>query len=422
MAPLRRYVLRARSFLGLERNIVVMMAAGLLQGFGLALWSGYFPRFLQELGARGIVIGAFGTIGALLWIPLPYVGGVLSDRLGRAQTMVLAGLLAAAGYMVYMVAPIWWLLLPGLVLTTAAASFGFMGSLALTGDAVRSKRRATSMAARGLLGAIPGIVGPPLGGLLIVGMGLVRGVRAGLLVTVLLTLAAVWLQRRYYRLRRPATGKPGQNFVWAWRAMPAALKDLLAADCLLRFGSGMSAMFVVLYVVRELKSTELHFGFLLSLATLVSTLLTLPVAKLSDRAGPRSRRPIVAATYFFFAAFPLALVIIPSAKWLIPVFVISGLRHVGEPTRKALIIDLAEGPNRGRLIGAYHTIRGAVVLPAALIGGVLWEWRPAAPFFVGSAISILGLVWFLRSRPGRDAVHRRAQGGIVDRPHAPGTL
>ena len=403
MAGPRRYLRRVRSFLGLERNILVMMAAGLLQGFGVALWTGYFPKLLQELGARGIMIGAFGTIGALLWIPLPYVGGLLSDRLGRAQTMVVAGLLAAAGYVVYMLAPTWWLLLPGLVLTTAAGSFGFMGALALTGDAVRSQRRATSMAARGVLGGIPGIVGPPLGGLLIVGMGLVRGVRVGLFVTVLLTLAAVWLQRRYYRLRRPAADTPRENPVSAWRAAPSGLKDLLAADCLLRFGSGMSAMFVILYVVDVLGSSELHFGFLLSLAALIPPLLTLPAAKLSDRAGPRTRLPIVAATYFFFAAFPLALVVIPSAAWLVPVFVISGLRHVGEPTRKALIIDLAEGPNRGRLIGAYHTIRGAVVLPAALLGGWLWEWRPAAPFFIGSAISAVGLVWLLRSRPGRAA-------------------
>ncbi len=85
----------------------------------------------------------------------------------------------------------------------------------------------------------------------------------------------------------------------------------------------------------------------------------------------------------------------------VPVFVIGGLRHVGEPTRKALIVDLAEGPDRGRLIGMYHTLRGAVVLPAALIGGWLWEWTPAAPFLVGSGISALGLLWFILFKGSR---------------------
>ena len=268
---------------------------------------------------------------------------------------------------------------------------------------MRSQRRATATAVGGLVGMVPGIVGPLLGGLLIVRLGLIRGVRVSLFVTVLLTLAAVWVQRHYYRLRRPARDNDAGESVSAWRDAPSGLKNLLAADCLLRFGSEMSAMFVILYVVNVLGSSELHFGFLMSVATLTAVLLTLPAAKLSDRAAPRSRRPIVAATYLLFAAFPLVLVVIPSAGWLIPVFVISGLRHVGEPVRKALIIDLAEGPGRGRLIGVYHTIRGACVLPSALIGGCLWEWSPAAPFLVGSGISVSGLIWFLLSRPGPGA-------------------
>ena len=401
MSKLRRSILRLGVFLGLERNIAVMAAAGLLQGLGLALWIGYMPKFLQALGARGVAIGAFGTIGALLWVVFPYVGGLLSDRLGRTQVLVLGGLLAAGGYVTYMVAPTWWLLLPGLVLTTAAASFGFMGSRALTGDAVRSHRRATSMTARGLLGGLPGMIGPPLGGLLIVHVGLVRGVRMCLLATVLLTLVSVWLQRRFYRLRRPPERKQEQGSLSSWRAAPSALKQLLAADCLLRFGSGMSAMFVVLYVVDVLGGSALDFGLLTSLQMLTFALLALPMAKLSDRGGPRTRRPVVAATYLLFAAFPLALAIIPTARWLVPVFVIGGLRHVGEPTRKALIVDLAEGPDRGRLIGMYHTLRGAVVLPAAFIGGWLWEWMPAAPFLVGSGISALGLLWFILFKGSR---------------------
>jgi len=395
MPGLRRSILRLRVFLGLERNILVMTAAGLLQGFGAALWVGYMPKFIQALGARGLAIGAFGTIGSLLWVAFPYVGGLLSDRLGRTRVLVLGGLLAAGGYLTYLVAPTWWMLLPGLVLTTAAASFGFMGSMALTGDAVRSHRRATSMTARGLLGVLPGMIAPPLGGLLIVGIGLVRGVRACLLVTILLTLASVWLQRRFYRLRSAVEQKPERGPLPSWRAAPSALKHLLAADCLLRFGSGMSAMFVVLYVVDVLGGSELDFGLLTSLQMLVFALLALPAAKLSDRAGPRTRRPVVALTFLLFAAFPLVLAIIPTAGWLVPVFVVGGLRHVGEPTRKALIVDLADGPDRGRLIGMYHTLRGAVVLPAAFIGGWLWEWTPAAPFLVGSGISTLGLLWFV---------------------------
>ncbi len=396
----RRHVARLRAYLGMQHNILVLTGAGLVQSFGVLLWSGYLPKVLEALGARGLMIGAFGTVGALLGVFLPYVGGVLSDRLGRGRVMVLASLLAASGYLVYAVAPVWWAFFPGVVLTTAAGSLGFMGGLALTGASVRSRRRGISIAARGTLGMILGSPAPALGGVLIWWIGLVRGVRVALLITVLLTLAGAWLQQRYYRFPPVTAERRARGARPARTPMSRELKGLLVADCLLRFGSGMSATFVVLYVMNVLGATAVEFGLLTALATLTAAFLVLPASRLSDRAGPAGRHPVVASAYFFFAAFPLALAVIPSARWLIPVFIISGLRHVGEPTRKALIIDLSEAADRGRLIGAYHSIRAAVVFPAALAGGALWEWVPAAPFIIGGAVSSLGVIWFLLSRPG----------------------
>jgi hypothetical protein len=46
-------------------------------------------------------------------------------------------------------------------------------------------------------------------------------------------------------------------------------------------------------------------------------------------------------------------------------------------------------------MGVYHLIRGAAVFPAALVGGILWDWLPAAPFAAGAAAAALGLVWFV---------------------------
>ena len=219
-----------------------MVGARLIMGFGSALWSGYLPKVLEALGARGLMIGAFGTISALLWVVFPYLGGLLSDRLGRGRAMVLASGLAAAGCVLHMLAPTWWMFLPGLVLLTASGSFGFMGSLALIGDALRSRRRATGMAVQGVLGSLPGMLAPPIGGAVIVWLGLVRGVRVSLFITLVLTLTAVWLQRRYYRMPVPETRERQSGVRHAWRGMGPELRRLLVADCLVRFGMGMSGM------------------------------------------------------------------------------------------------------------------------------------------------------------------------------------
>jgi MFS family permease len=300
---------------------------------------------------------------------------------------------------VYLFAPTWWIFLPGMVLTTAGASFGFMGALALTGDAVGARRRATAMAVQNIIGRLPPGLMPPLGGLLIGWLGLLRGVRVGLLATLLLSGAAIWLQCRHFRMLVPPERSASIDLLAAWRGMCPDLRRTLVADCLVRFGAGMSTSFVVLYVVDVLHGSALDYGLLTTAQTVTSALVYLPVALLADRAGRSGRWPFVAATYVMFAAFPALLALLPSAAWLIPAFIVAGLRELGEPVRKALIVDLAEGDSRGSTIGAYFMTVGMVTFPASFLGGWLWETSPALPFVVGAGVTTLGLLWFLWRGP-----------------------
>ena len=398
-APGASLLAKAQDFLGLERSVLIITAASAIQSLGVALWIGYLPKMLEELGAPIVMIGAFATFGALVRTIFPQFGGMLSDRLGRARAMVLASALGVCGYLVYLIAPTWWLFLPGAVLVGAGSSFSFMGSLALTGDAVPAERRAVSIAARNVVARLPMVLAPPVGGALILWLGVTRGARVALLATVLLFIVATWLQRRSLHVQSPSEAARAANTPAAWRQMRPELKRVLVGDCLVRFGAGMSGAFVVLYVMNVLEGSALDFGFLTSLQGLVTVTSYVPISKLADRGGTSGRWPFVATTYLMFAAFPLLLALGPNTSWLIAAFVVAGLRELGEPARKALIIDLAEGESRGSTIGAYYTILGAVVFPSAFLGGWLWEQAPTAPFLVGAGITALGLAWFLWQRP-----------------------
>ncbi len=388
-----RYV---RDFLGLEHNVLVMVIAASLQTLGTGLWQGYLSKVLQFLGATGTMIGAFGTVGGLIGTVSPYFGGVLSDRMGRGRALILASTLALAGFCIYLVAPTWWWFIPGVILLRFAGSFRFMGSLALTGDRLPERRRAISIGVQGVITRLPRVISPTLGGLLMASsLGLLWGFRTAVAVTLVLMVIAILIQRRYYRLPPPAEDEASLHPLAVLRAMKGELKGLLLADSLVRFGDRMFQMFLVLYVINVLGRGFVEFGSLLALRTATSVLLYIPVAKLADRAGRASRRPFVLATLLFIAAFPLALVDAPSAAWLIPLFILQGLREFGEPARKALILDLAPDAARGRQIGVYYMVRGIVMFPAPLIGGLLWDWNYVAPFLIGGIISSLGVLWFV---------------------------
>ena len=138
--------------------------------------------------------------------------------------------------------------------------------------------------------------------------------------------------------------------------------------------------------------TPTGYGILISLQMITSTLSYLPAAKLADIYG---RKPFVTATFLFFSLFPVTLVSIPDPSLIPLAFIIAGLREIGEPARKALIVDLAKEEYRGRIIGLYYLIRGLLMIPAPMIGGLLWSIYPKIPFIVASIIGFLSILIFI---------------------------
>jgi MFS family permease len=415
---------RTLDFLGLDRNIMVMMAAMLLQSVGTQLWLGYTVKVLDALKAAGWMIGFYGAISAFMSAVAPYPAGLLSDRLGRGHALILASSLSLAGYAIYLVAPIWWVFIPGAILVRFAGSFRFMSSLALTGDRLREQRRAVSVSIQSIFSRLPRVTSPPLGGILIAYMVMRKGAEAGISeeaaqtlgllhgfrwevgITIVLTIIAIMIQYRYYKLPPPEQDDSPLHPFHVFRHMRVDLKRLLLADSLARAGMRLYMTFTPLYVLNVLGRGYVEWGSLRSLVAVTSIITYIPTAKLADRAGRHSRRPFIAATFLFFSIYPLALILAPSATWLIPVFVISGLREAGEPARKALIMDLATQSALGRQMGTYYMVRGVLISIAPLLGGLLWGWNPMTPFILGGAISAVGFLWFVLE-------------GILFQPNAP---
>src|SRR5439155_23275 len=60
-------------------------------------------------------------------------------------------------------------------------------------------------------------------------------------------------------------------------------------------------------------------------------------------------------------------------------FAVYGLFHaLTEGPERALVADLAGRAERGRAFGLYHAVTGAMLLPASLLTGLLWQVHGAA--------------------------------------------
>jgi MFS family permease len=260
---------------------------------------------------------------------------------------------------------------------------------AVVGDALPRGRRSLGFAVQSILRRVPILVAPTLGGLLIVAYGVRTGVRTGLAVSIVLAGATLLVVRRM-RMDLRAAHEP-TGIAGVWRSLPTPLRRLLLSDVFIRTCDGMVDVFLVLYTVNVVGIGAPAFGVLVAIQTATVIACSLPAARVADRVG---RKPFVVATFVAFTCFPLAVVAAHSFAALALAFVVGGLREIGEPARKALILEFVRPELRARGVGLYYLIRSVAIAPAATVGGLLWKVAPGVPFLLAGAIGLTGTVLF----------------------------
>lgn len=181
------------------------------------------------------------------------------------------------------------------------------------------------------------------------------------------------------------------NMRGVWRSFDSALKRLLISDIIIRTCEGMSGVLIILYVINVKGVSIAWYGTLIAIQMITSILVYLPAGRMADRIG---RKPFVIATFLSFALFPLTVMLVSSFTFLALAFVMGGLREIGEPSRKAMIVDFAQAGLRARSVGLYYLVRSLSITPAALVGGLLWKIAPQVPFVIAGIIGVAGTVVF----------------------------
>ena len=382
--------MRARliDYLSLERNVAIASAAVFLLGLGEELWKKFLPKYLEALGASTPIIGLFGTVEDFFDAIYQYPGGWLADHLGRRRAFLIFVGLASAGYLVYFFASSWPFVFVGLAFAMAWQSMASPAIFAVIGDSLPPERRAMGFTLQSILKRVPIVIAPIIGGAMIVSLGIVKGIHAGLLITLALAAVTVLLVAKVnIAIKASAPTSIGG----VWRSFHSALKRLLISDVIIRMCEGMTGVLTILYVTNVQGFSTARYGTLIAIQMIVSILVYIPAGKIADRIG---RKPFVIITFASFALFPVAIVFASSFAFLILAFVVGGLREIGEPSRKAMIVDFAREDLRARSVGLYYLIRSLSITPAAAIGGLLWKISPQVPFITAGVIGLIGTIVF----------------------------
>jgi MFS family permease len=375
-------------YLSLERNVAISSTAVFLLGSGEELWKKFLPKYLEALGATPPIIGLFGTAEDFFDAVYQYPGGFIADHLGRRRAFLIFITLASLGYLLFLVSPSWPFLFVALALVMAWQSLASPAIFAVIGDSLPRDRRAMGFTLQSILKRLPIVIAPIIGGAMIASLGIVKGVRTGLLITLVLAAVTVLLLLRL----NIKTGPAGvTNMRGVWRSFHGALKRLLISDIIIRTCEGMTGVLTILYVTNVQGFSVARYGSLIAIQMTTSILVYLPAGKVADRIG---RKPFVIVTFLSFALFPVAIIVASNFTLLVAAFVIGGLREIGEPSRKAMIVDFAQENIRARSVGLYYLVRSLSITPAAAVGGLLWKIAPEVPFVTAGIIGLVGTLVF----------------------------
>lgn len=379
---------RLIDYLSLERNVSLASAAVFIIGLGEELWKKFLPKYLEALGATTGVIGLFGTAEDFFDAVYQYPGGWMADRFGRRRAFLVYVVLASAGYLVYLLSPSWPFVFLGLALAMAWQSMASPAIFAIIGDALPRERRAMGFTLQSILKRVPIVIAPILGGVLISRLGVLKGIHVALLVTLALAFVTILLVSR---INITINALHTTGIIGVWQTFHSALKRLLVSDVIIRTCEGMTGVITILYVTNVQHFSVKQYGTLVAIQMITSILVYIPAGKIADHVG---RKPFVIATFLSFALFPLAIIAASNFALICLAFVIGGLREIGEPSRKAMIVDFAQDNVRARSVGLYYLVRSLSITPAAAIGGLLWSIAPQVPFIVAGVIGLIGTFVF----------------------------
>ena len=396
---------RVKEFFGLQKSMVGLLAMVVLVGMGEKMGERFLPIYLITLGGGALSVGLLSGMDNLLSALYSFPGGYLADRLGTKRALLVFNLIAMVGFVVVILIPAWQAVIVGSVFFLSWTAISLPATMGLVAQVLPQNRRTMGVTMHSLVRRFPMALGPLVGGACIDIWGRVTGIRIAFIGALAMAVVAAIVQQ--ILLQEDASDREAQatrsqaekNPFQLLREMTPKLRNLLISDILIRFCEQIPYAFVVLWCMEVITRpvTGLQFGLLTTMEMATALLIYIPVAYLADRGH---KKPFVQITFVFFSLFPLVLLFCHSFWSLVGAFVLRGLKEFGEPTRKALIMDLAPENRKAGMFGLYYLLRDMVVSVAAFGGAYLWIIGPEVNLWVAFGFGVLGTCWF--TWKGRD--------------------
>jgi len=394
-------------FFSLKKSVVALLLMIILIGMGEWMADRFMPLYIRALGGGLEVIGVLSGMKNLLGALYSFPAGYLSQRIGYKRSLLVFNLVALAGYLIVIIFQSWAAVLVGAFFFMAWSSVSLPASMDLVSAVIPKNKRTMGVSLLSITKRVPKALGPVIGGLLIGLYGELQGIRYAFIAAFVLGVIAIFVQQKLIKETNQKNSEPMRNPFSMFKLLNNDLRTLLVSDTIIRFCEQIPDMLVVMWVVEINHISEFQFGLLSVVEMVTAVLCYIPVAYLADKTA---KKPFVLMTFVFFTLFPLVLLFSHNLPMLVIAFIVRGLKEFGEPTRKALIMDLAPENQKAAVFGVYYLIRDSIVSAAAFGGVFLWAIKPEINLLTAFGFGVAGTIFFaifgrdLKSTPAQTIV------------------
>lgn len=373
------------------RNILLIGLTSLFMDASTEMVYPLIPLYLvTAFGATPELVGIIEGIAESLASLMKVFSGYLGDRYKRKKALAIAGYSTALIYKIALILSTSWV---GVLTARVIDRFG-KGVRVAPRDALVSENAAKTKqgTAFGLHKALD-MAGSAIGVLaayFILRAGTTAADYQRVFLYSLIPAVCGLIILSFVRERKQAVVKQAQKHSRvSWKSLDIRLRLFLITAFVFNLGNSSNTFLL-------LRSYDVGYNavsviLLYLLYNVVSSVLSLPMGKLSDRVG---KKRLLVFGYLAFSLTYLGFAVAKSGTAFLLLFVLYGVyTAMTAGVERALIAVLAPPEHKGAVLGLHGTLTGIALLPASVVAGVLWNKVSAsAPFFLGAALSFVAMI------------------------------
>lgn len=366
---------------------VTLTAIG-VQIWGQQLTLQYNQLYAIDLGATAVQLGFLNSITAAISAMVSIPVGWATERYSVKRMLLLGLTFALISSIIFSAARSWWWLVPAFIIGSQLVRIGPLTDIVFF-SSTEPDQRARIMGISRVIWGVFNIFAPIFAAVVIATFGGIneKGIRPLYFLQTALTFFAISFLWKFLEGNNGSTNQAKVSSSMNMSGLVKSYKEFFEGEkwlkrfmllrIVMQFGANLAMPFVPLWMISNNGADEYILGLMGTISVITSLILQIPASRLSDRLGRKKAyfilRPFcyLGTLLMIFTKNPLYLIIV-GILGAVATGRAGGVGGVGFTPFITMFWEMVPHEKRGRWFGI-EGLMGVATIPAAILGGILWE-------------------------------------------------